>query len=91
MKRKWLAYPYGDFSAELEQLVAELGFIGIGRTIRRHWPWGVIDPLPRYPSSSQFAALQHFMPKLKTLALPVTEFLSKARTRSAASIPPTSD
>jgi peptidoglycan/xylan/chitin deacetylase (PgdA/CDA1 family) len=77
VKRKWLAYPYGDFSAELEQLVAELGFIGIGQQSGAIGPGVSLTRLPRYPSSSQFAALQHFMPKLKTLALPVTDY-SKA-------------
>lgn len=77
VKRKWLAYPYGDFSAELEQLVAELGFIGIGQQSGAIGPGVSMTRIPRYPSSSQFAKLEHFMPKLKTLAFPVTDY-SKA-------------
>ena len=30
-RHQWLAYPYGEYSAELEQLVRKLGFIGIGQ------------------------------------------------------------
>jgi peptidoglycan/xylan/chitin deacetylase (PgdA/CDA1 family) len=87
VKRKWLAYPYGDFSAELEQLVSELGFIGIGQQSGAVGPGVSLTRIPRYPSSSQFAALKHFMPKLKTLALPVTDY-SKANPVSSVN-PPT--
>lgn len=73
-KRKWLAYPYGDFSAELELLVTELGFIGIGQQSGATGPGVALTRIPRYPSSSQFAAMKHFVPKLKTLALPVTDY-----------------
>jgi len=73
-QRKWLAYPYGDFSAELEQLVSELGFIGIGQQSGAVGPGVSLTRIPRYPSSSQFAAMKHFLPKLKTLALPVTDY-----------------
>lgn len=73
-QRKWLAYPYGDFSAELEKLVAELGFIGIGQQSGAVGPGVSPTRIPRYPSSSQFAAMKHFVPKLKTLALPVTDY-----------------
>jgi len=73
-QRKWLAYPYGDFSAELEALVSELGFIGIGQQSGAVGPGVSLTRIPRYPSSSQFAAMKHFVPKLKTLALPVTDY-----------------
>ena len=74
VRRQWLAYPYGDFSAELETLVTELGFIGIGQQSGAVGPGVSMTRIPRYPSSSQFAALKHFGPKLKTLALPVTDY-----------------
>lgn len=73
-QRKWLAYPYGDFSADLEALVTELGFIGIGQQSGAVGPGVSLTRIPRYPSSSQFAAMKHFVPKLKTLALPVTDY-----------------
>lgn len=71
---KWLAYPYGDFSAELEKLLVELGYVGIGQQSGAVGPGVSLTRIPRYPSSSQFAAMQHFEPKLKTLALPVTDY-----------------
>ncbi len=76
IKHKWLAYPYGEFSVELEQMVKELGFIGIGQQSGAVGLNSLMTRLPRYPSSSQYAALKHFTPKLKTLALPVTTYLA---------------
>lgn len=76
IKHKWLAYPYGEFSVELEQMVKELGFIGIGQQSGAVGLNSLLTRLPRYPSSSQYAALKHFTPKLKTLALPVTKYLA---------------
>lgn len=74
VERRWLAYPYGDFSAELESLLQELGFIGIGQQSGAVGPGVSLTRIPRYPSSSQFAQMKHFAPKLKTLALPVTDY-----------------
>lgn len=74
VRRNWVAYPYGDFSAELEKLVAELGFIGIGQQSGAVGAGVSLTRIPRYPSSSQYAAIKHFAPKLKTLALPVTDY-----------------
>jgi peptidoglycan/xylan/chitin deacetylase (PgdA/CDA1 family) len=73
---KWLAYPYGEFSVELEQLVQQLGFIGIGQQSGAVGLNSLLTRLPRYPSSAQYAALKHFSPKLKTLALPVKNYLA---------------
>lgn len=74
VERKWLAYPYGDFSAALEELLKEMGYIGIGQQSGAVGPGVSLTRIPRYPSSSQFAAMKHFEPKLKTLALPVTDY-----------------
>lgn len=74
VERRWLAYPYGDFSADLESLLQELGFIGIGQQSGAVGPGVSLTRIPRYPSSSQFAQSKHFLPKLKTLALPVTDY-----------------
>lgn len=49
-------------------MVKDLGFIGIGRQSGAVVLNGL---MARYPSSSQYAALKHFIPKLKTLVLPV--------------------
>lgn len=74
VERRWLAYPYGDFSAELETLLRDMGFIGIGQQSGAVGPGVSLTRIPRYPSSSQFAQMKHFAPKLKTLALPVTDY-----------------
>ena len=45
-RHQWLAYPYGEYSAPLEQLVSELGFIGIG--VKPPMPeWGLLLSVAR--------------------------------------------
>ncbi|MFC4653627.1 polysaccharide deacetylase family protein [Rheinheimera marina] len=76
IKHKWLAYPYGEFSETLEQLVSQSGYIGIGQQSGAVGLASSMTRLPRYPSSGQYAALKHFAPKLKTLAMPVKKALA---------------
>jgi len=76
IKHQWLAYPYGEFSKDLEQLVASLGFVGIGQQSGAVGLASSLTRLPRYPSSGQYANLKQFTPKLKTLAMPVTKQLA---------------
>lgn len=73
---KWLAYPYGEFSHELEQLVEKLGFIGIGQQSGAVGPHTRLTRIPRYPAAGQYAELKSLAEKFRTLALPVTEYIS---------------
>lgn len=73
---KWLAYPYGEFSNRLEQLVSELGFIGIGQQSGAVGPKTLLTRIPRYPAAGSYADLKTLAEKLRTLAFPVTEYLS---------------
>lgn len=76
IQHRWLAYPYGEFSERLEVLVKELDFIGIGQQSGAVGLASSLTRLPRFPSSGQYAALKHFTPKLKTLAMPVRATLA---------------
>lgn len=73
---QWLAYPYGEFSAPLEQLVTELGFIGIGQQSGAIGPLTKLTRIPRYPAAGQYADLKDLGQKLRTLAFPITGYLS---------------
>jgi peptidoglycan/xylan/chitin deacetylase (PgdA/CDA1 family) len=84
---QWLAYPYGEFSAELEQLVQELGFIGIGQQSGAIGPLTKLTRIPRYPAAGQYADLKDLGQKLRTLAFPITDYLSADQVISAN--PPT--
>lgn len=70
---KWLAYPYGEYSAELEQLVTELGFVGIGQHSGAINSASRLSRLPRYPAAGRYAELSELKQKLRTLAFTVVD------------------
>jgi poly-beta-1,6-N-acetyl-D-glucosamine N-deacetylase len=72
-RHQWLAYPYGEYSRELEQLVTELGFIGIGQQSGAIGNHSLLSRLPRFPAAGQYADLKSLAQKLKTLAFHITD------------------
>lgn len=76
---RWLAYPYGEFSDELEQLVKRLGFIGIGQQSGAVGPYTSLTRVPRYPAAGQYADLKDLSQKLKTLAFPIIDYLAASQ------------
>lgn len=84
---QWLAYPYGEFSTKLELLVQEMGFIGIGQQSGAIGPLTKLTRIPRYPAAGQYADLKDLGQKLRTLAFPITDYLSADQVISAN--PPT--
>lgn len=73
-RHQWLAYPYGEYSAELEQLVAELGFIGIGQQSGAINNDTVLTRIPRYPAAGQYAKMEKLAEKLNTLAFSISDY-----------------
>jgi len=73
-RHQWLAYPYGEYSAELEQLVAELGFIGIGQQSGAINNDTVLTRIPRYPAAGQYARMEKLAEKLNTLAFSISDY-----------------
>jgi biofilm PGA synthesis lipoprotein PgaB len=67
-----LAYPYGEFDADLEALVAELGWPALGQQSGPAGPSSSPTALPRFPMAAAFAALPAFAEKLRTRPLPAT-------------------
>lgn len=64
-----LAYPYGEYSAPVLALVAELGFIGFGQQsggVRPDEP----QIIARFPFGGPYGELADFRLKLRTLPLP---------------------
>ncbi len=69
----YLAYPYGEYSPEVERIVAALGFLGFGQ---HSGAWGSNESstsIPRYPASGVYADVQALRTKLASLPLPVLE------------------
>jgi len=68
---KFLAYPYGEYNTELQQLVTKLGYIGIGQHSGALSANSDFSALPRFPASGRYASLKTLKVKLKSMAMPV--------------------
>ncbi|MDP5136825.1 polysaccharide deacetylase family protein [Rheinheimera baltica] len=73
-RHQWLAYPYGEYSAALEQLVEELGFIGIGQQSGAIGSTIVLTRIPRYPAAGVYADIKSLAQKLRTLPFQITHY-----------------
>ncbi|MFY8273816.1 polysaccharide deacetylase family protein [Pseudoalteromonas sp. SSDWG2] len=69
---KYLAYPYGEFNRALQDLVAELGYVGIGQHSGALGPHNDVTRLPRFPASGFYADLQTLSTKLESLPFDIT-------------------
>ncbi|TMP25273.1 polysaccharide deacetylase [Pseudoalteromonas rubra] len=64
----YIAYPYGEFDRPLQDLVAELGLVGIGQHSGAVGPDSDFTRLPRFPASGIYANLSTLKTKLYSLA-----------------------
>lgn len=64
---KYLAYPYGEFDKALQEVVKELGYIGIGQHSGALGPGNDFTRLPRFPASGFYADLDTLATKLESL------------------------
>lgn len=68
---KYLAYPYGEYNAELISLVKTLNFTAFGQhsgALSQQSNW---QALPRFPASGRYANLKTLKVKLQTMAMPI--------------------
>lgn len=70
---KYLAYPYGEFNNQLQSLVKELGFIGIGQHSGAVSKNSDFSRLPRFPASGFYSKLETLITKLNSRAFSITE------------------
>ncbi|ATC96095.1 polysaccharide deacetylase family protein [Pseudoalteromonas tunicata] len=69
---RYLAYPYGEFNSDLQELVQELGFVGIGQHSGAIGLSNDLTRLPRFPASGIYSNLETLKTKLTTLAFDFT-------------------
>jgi len=74
---KYLAYPYGEFNNELQALVTELGFIGIGQHSGAVNKDSNFSRLPRFPASGFYSKLETLITKLNSRAFNITKLTYK--------------
>ena len=68
-----LAYPYGEYSLELMDLAAEMGFVAFGQQSGAIGIHSNSLALPRYAMNERFAVLDDFALKVNSRALPVID------------------
>ncbi|CAM3456289.1 polysaccharide deacetylase family protein [Parendozoicomonas haliclonae] len=69
---KLLAWPFGETTPELEQLVLNKGYIALGQQSGAVGLDSNKAKLPRYPMGAGYGSMKNFPLKAKSLALPVT-------------------
>jgi len=68
-----IAYPYGEYSLALAEIVAEQGLIGMGQHSGAIGPKSDFRFLPRYPMAEEFAGMEGFKSKIRSLAMPLQQ------------------
>ncbi len=66
---KLIAYPYGEYTSEVSELVARLGYVGFGQQSGAVSARHTLTELPRYPMNNHFGAMEQF--RLKVASLPL--------------------
>jgi peptidoglycan/xylan/chitin deacetylase (PgdA/CDA1 family) len=80
---KILAYPFGEYDADVQQMAKKLGYIAFGQQSGALYTKGDLQSVPRFPFGGGFTDLDDFMMKVNTLPLPTTsvDFYSDKKTR----------
>ncbi|WP_299489946.1 polysaccharide deacetylase family protein [uncultured Shewanella sp.] len=68
---KMLAYPYGEYNQDLEDLMAKLGFVAFGQQSGAAGVYSQLEALPRFPVAGVYANLASLKVKLHSLNMPV--------------------
>ena len=86
--RRLLAWPYGEFNRELEQLALREGYVAFGQQSGPAGYGSNLQSLPRFPMATGFADLDGLRDKLATRPLPVTVLAPGGRELTAPARPP---
>jgi peptidoglycan/xylan/chitin deacetylase (PgdA/CDA1 family) len=65
------AWPYGEYTGELKELLAGLGLTGFGQHSGPAWKGSDFEALPRFPMAGSYAEPAEFRIKVQSLPLPV--------------------
>ncbi|MGB6137130.1 MAG: polysaccharide deacetylase family protein [Shewanella sp.] len=70
---KFLAYPYGEYTAALEAILVKHGFVGFGQQSGAAGEYSSITALPRFPVANAYADLSSLTVKFSSLPMPVVK------------------
>lgn len=68
----YVAYPYGEFNTDIQNLVAKLGMVGFGQHSGGIYSGSDFRALPRFPAAGIYGNLRTLKTKTNSLAMPVT-------------------
>ncbi len=71
--KKWLAYPYGEFNAQLKNALLKLGYVGFAQHSGAVNIDSDFGALPRFPAAGIYANLDTLKVKMKSLPMPIAE------------------
>lgn len=67
---KILAYPYGEYDVEVQQIAKKLGYIAFGQQSGALYEKGDLQSVPRFPFGGSFVELDDFVMKVNTRPMP---------------------
>ncbi len=82
------AYPYGEFNAEVAELMQSLGFVSFGQQSGPVGSSTSLYAIPRFPLAKGFDSVQSLAEKLRTEHLPLQAPVAPASVLSADAGPP---
>ena len=85
---QFLAWPYGEFDAELERLAADLDYVAFGQQSGPADRASGMQHLPRFPMATGFADIESFAEKLRTRPFPVVVTAPAQRVLQVPAAPP---
>ncbi|MGI9276623.1 MAG: polysaccharide deacetylase family protein [Endozoicomonas sp.] len=68
-----LAWPFGETTPELRQLIDDTGYVGFGQQSGAVGPLSDFTRLPRYPMAGNFSTMAQFRTKVNTKPLPLKQ------------------
>lgn len=68
---KMLAYPYGEYNADIEAMLAKKGYVALGQQSGAAGIYSSLTALPRFPVAGVYANLDTLKVKLNSLNMPV--------------------
>lgn len=72
VERKWLAYPYGEFDDDLQQLLARRGWLAFGQHSGAISAYSEMTALSRFPAAGPYSKMATLKTKLNSLAMPIS-------------------
>lgn len=68
---KILAYPFGEYDIEVQQIAKKLGYIAFGQQSGALYEKGDLQSVPRFPFGGSFTELDDFIMKVSTRPMPI--------------------